>query len=121
MKLVADESVDFGIIRELRRNNVEVYSISEEIASIKDKSVLEIANEKKRLLITEDKDFGELVFRLKLPHHGVILIRVLGLDRQIKIQRVVTLLLEHFNHLYNNFTVITNEKMKIRKSNTPSV
>ena len=115
MKLVADECVDFGIIRELRRNGVEIYSILEEIASIKDKTVLEIANEKGWLLLTEDKDFGELVFRFKLPNHGVVLVRIIGLDRSIKISRVVALILDHYEQLQNAFTVISNEKTKIRR------
>lgn len=58
MKIVADECVDFGIVRELRQNGVEVFSICEETGSIKDNDVLNIANEQNTLLLTEDKDFG---------------------------------------------------------------
>ncbi len=46
MKVVADESVDFGIIRKLRNNGVEVFSISEDTGSIKDIDVLSIARNK---------------------------------------------------------------------------
>lgn len=115
MRLVADECLDYGIIRSLRENGVIVFSISEEIASIKDKNVLEIANEKQWLLLTEDRDFGELVFRLNQAHHGIVYIKVKGLDRKVKIDRIVSIVLEHYQHLHNAFTVITNEKMKIRR------
>lgn len=67
-KIVADESVDFRIVAELRKVGMEVFAICEEQPSIKDNEVLAIAVENDAVLITEDKDFGELVFRIKLPH-----------------------------------------------------
>ncbi len=73
---VADESVDFRVVAELRNIGISVYSIAEEAPSITDTSVLSIAFERHALLITEDKDFGELVFRLQLPHYGILLIRI---------------------------------------------
>jgi len=73
MELVADESVDFGIIQLLRNNNVIVFSIAESNARISDKEVMTIANSKLELLITEAKDFGELTHRLKLNHCGILI------------------------------------------------
>ena len=61
-QIVADESVDFRIVTALRSVGLIVYSVAEELPSINDISVLSIAVEKEALLITEDKDFGELVF-----------------------------------------------------------
>lgn len=66
-QIVADESVDFRIVTELRKIDLSVYSISEELPSIKYKDVLSIAFDNKALLITEDKDFGELVFHFSWP------------------------------------------------------
>jgi predicted nuclease of predicted toxin-antitoxin system len=115
MRLVADECVDFGIIRELRNNNVEVFSICEDAGSIKDNDVLAIANEQNTILLTEDKDFGELVFRLKLPNHGVILVRMIKSSRTEKINKVVEVILKHFDQFKDAFSLITDEKVKIRK------
>ncbi len=64
--IVADESV--RIVLQLRKTGISVYSISESQYSIKDEKVLSIAVEQNALLITEDKDFGELVFRFQLNH-----------------------------------------------------
>lgn len=75
-QIVADESVDFRVVTRLHEIGITVYSIAEETPSITDSHVLSIALENKALLIREDKDFGELVFRLQLPHHGVLLIRI---------------------------------------------
>ncbi|MCW3109000.1 MAG: hypothetical protein JWQ09_3506 [Segetibacter sp.] len=58
-QIVADESVDFRIVIALRAAGLIVYSVAEELPSITDISVLSIAYDKKALLITEDKDFGE--------------------------------------------------------------
>lgn len=62
--IVADESVDYRIVTELRNNEFDIYSIAEQQPSIQDESVLKIACDNNALLLTEDKDFGELVFSL---------------------------------------------------------
>ena len=115
MKIIADECVDFGIIRNLRANGVEVYSILEETASIQDVDVLKIANEQETILLTEDKDFGELVFRLKMPNHGVILVRMMENSRAEKIEKVVNVILQHYHQLKDAFSLITDDKVKIKK------
>jgi predicted nuclease of predicted toxin-antitoxin system len=65
VKVLADENVDFPIIKELRNKGIDVDSISEKNGGIADEEVLEIANKSGRILITADKDYGELVYRLK--------------------------------------------------------
>ena len=116
MRLVADECVDGGVIRLLRDKGVTVFSISEEHASIADKNVLEIANEMHWLLLTEDRDFGELVYRLEQPHHGIVYVKIKGLERKVKIERIVSIILTYYEQLGDAFTVVTNDKMKIRRA-----
>ena len=115
MRLVVDECVDFGVIRLLREKGVTVFSISEELSSIADKNVLEIANEMQCLLLTEDRDFGELVYRFNQPHHGIVYVKIKGLERKVKIERIVSIILKYYEQLSHSFTVITNDRMKIRK------
>ncbi|NBC82501.1 MAG: hypothetical protein GVY19_03875 [Bacteroidetes bacterium] len=69
MQIVADESVDFGIIAGFRSKGFDVYSITENHSGINDPDVLEIANNYNCLLVTEDKDFGELTYRLRHDHN----------------------------------------------------
>ncbi len=73
MTLVADESLDYNIIQFLRTKNLVIHSIQEQIPSSNDSTVLKFAVEKDAVLITEDKDFGELVFKLKLANKGNLL------------------------------------------------
>ena|SRR4051794_25859359 len=112
-QIVADESVDFRIVNALRDAGLIVYAVAEEFPSISDRSVLSIAVEKQALLITEDKDFGELVFRLKLPHTGVLLIRIEKADH--KLPSVIASIKDHYNDLINKFSVISDNKLRIKE------
>ena len=63
MKLVADESVDAQIVEGLRTSGHEVIYFAELAPGTEDRDVLAVANGSQALLLTADKDFGELVFR----------------------------------------------------------
>ncbi len=111
-QIVADESVDFRIVTRLREINFTVYSVAEEQPSIPDTTVLAIAENNKALLITEDKDFGELVFRLQLPHHGILLIRII--EAEYKIFTVADTIHKYYDEMINKFSVINNTKLRIK-------
>ena len=113
IKIVADESVDFRIIKELRKTGLDVFAIIEERPSISDQEVLAIAVNDDAVLITEDKDFGELVFRLQLSHKGILLIRID--DPMTKIHKVVEAIKTYLNDLYGKFSVIDDKKLRIRE------
>lgn len=114
MTIVADESVDFGIILLLRKKGISVISIAEESFGIKDEEVLAIAVKNQCLLITEDKDFGELTYRLKLEHKGILLIRLSELSRIERIELAAHTIEKHFNDLYNNFSVLDKRGIRIK-------
>jgi predicted nuclease of predicted toxin-antitoxin system len=114
MTLVVDESVDFGIIIRLRQKGIIVVSIYEDFAGIKDTEVLKIANDNQCLLITEDKDFGELTYRLKLEHNGILLIRLSEIPRKDRIILVPDIIEKHFDELANNFSVLSKRGLRIK-------
>lgn len=66
MNFLADENVDRQIVERLRYVGFNVRYIAETAAGISDDEVLDLANSEESLLLTADKDFGELVFRLKI-------------------------------------------------------
>ena len=70
MNLVADESVDSPIVERLRQDGHAVFYIAELDPGIDDGAVLDEANRSGALLITSDKDFGELVFSSGSDHYG---------------------------------------------------
>ena len=114
MTLIADESVDFGLINELQSKGFTVISILEEFAGIKDPDVLKISMENECLLITEDKDFGELIYRSKFKHHGILLIRLFDMPRKERIRFIADLIESYFTKLQNNFSVITRKGLRIK-------
>lgn len=117
MKILADENVDFGIIRQLRQRGIDVISISEYFSGIKDNEVLKIASENHCLLITEDKDFGELSYRLKLVHTGILLIRLADISRKERIELVAEIIENHYATLCNNFSVLSKSGLRVKTTN----
>lgn len=115
MNLVADESVDRPIVVALRREGHEVIYIAELDPGINDQTVLAISSEKKAPLLTADKDFGELVFRQRLLHHGVILLRLAGQSLDIKSALIVDFVKNHASELAGGFAVITAQSARIRR------
>ena len=115
MNLVVDESVDNLIVDALRRDGHKVLSISEFSPSVDDDTVLDLANQHDALLITEDKDFGELVFRNGRIHTGVVLIRLGGLSTQAKVNSVLTTFAHQGSKLQNAFSVISPGRVRIRR------
>lgn len=116
MTLMADESVDYRIVTFLREQAFIVTAIIDNDASISDLEVLQKANEAKVLLITEDKDFGELVFRLKRKHPGILLLRFFNLDIQIQNEKILEALNTHIKQLLNNFSTLTEKRLRIRQT-----
>ncbi len=80
MRFLADEGVDGLIVAAVRDDRHDVRWMAEEVEGRKDSVVLEAAVLDARILITEDKDFGELVYRQRLHHRGVVLVRVDGIS-----------------------------------------
>lgn len=80
MNFVADESVDRQIVEKLRNDRHSVWYVAEMSPSITDDVVLQLADSQAAPLLTSDKDFGELMFRQNLASHGVILIRMSGMN-----------------------------------------
>lgn len=119
MTLLADESVDFGIISELRQKGIAVISVLEDYAGIKDTEVLKLAQDNQHLLLTEDKDFGELTYRLKLEHCGIMLIRLNDMPRKERIQVASETIEKYFDKMTNNFSVLTSKGLRIKTAQQP--
>jgi predicted nuclease of predicted toxin-antitoxin system len=111
---VADENVDSGIVSALRDAGHAVTYVRELDPGIEDERVLRLAESQGALLLTSDKDFGELVFRQRLLHSEVILFRLAGLPSEIKAQILVSTLATHARELPAAFTVIGPRSLRIR-------
>jgi predicted nuclease of predicted toxin-antitoxin system len=114
MNFLADESVDGQIVERLRQDGHDVLYIAEMEPGISDEQVLEKANENQSLLLTVDKDFGELVFRLGRLHNGVVLIRLGGYSSEMRAEIVSVTKSQFASILNNSFSVISPGRIRIR-------
>jgi len=118
MQFIADENIAEPIVTALRELQIDVLSISELMPGCSDSEVLSFANKNNSIIITSDKDFGEIIFRQQKIVKGVILLRLHGLSIDEKIKTVKNFFVNHFNSLTetNIFVVITENNIRIRKS-----
>ncbi len=116
MNLLADENLDRTVVARLRQDGHEVLVVAEMEPGIEDPVVLSRANERNALLVTEDKDFGELVFRQRLVHAGVILVRLAGLPAATKGDLLCGALKDHCTEMARAFTVLSPGVVRIRRS-----
>ena len=114
MNFFADESVDQPIVEHLRAEGHHVLAVIEMERSIPDEEVLRRANQQAALLLTADKDFGELVFRQRLLATGVVLLRLAGLSPGAKAGIVATVIRDHARELEGTFTVVSPGMVRIR-------
>lgn len=115
MKILADECVDAQIVDHLRKDGHDVKYVAEMSPGIMDEEVLYLANEEDTLLLTADKDFGELIFRQGLVKSGIVLYRLSGLSSQEKAELISSVITEHGDELLKAFSVITEKAVRIRK------
>jgi len=113
LKFLADESLEYSIVLSLRKSGYGVASIAEDYPAIKDKEILKIAIEEDRVLITNDKDFGDLVFFNKLSHKGVILLRHRSENTKTKGKSLESFLKNYSRKISNKFIVIDESKIRI--------
>ena len=114
MTFVADEGVDSAVVARLRNEGHNVFYVAEMSPGISDDEVLNQANNNQALLMTEDKDFGELVFRLNRIHRGVVLLRLYGLSFELKAKIVSETVKAHSGEMLSAFTVIAHSSVRIR-------
>ena len=74
------------------------------------------ANARGALLLTADRDFGELVFRQKLVHSGVVLVRLAGITNTAKVEIVSEVCRQQAPELLGAFSVISPGQVRIRRS-----
>ena len=115
MNLVADEGVDRQIVDLLRSEGHDVAYVAELAPGITDEEVLREANGRGALLLTTDKDFGDLIFRRRLVHSGVVLLRVSGLSTPDKAKLVAAVFRERGTEVLNSFSVISPSQVRIRR------
>jgi len=112
MRFLIDECTGPAIARWLRGHSHEVFSVYEEARGMADDDILHKAYSENWILITNDKDFGEKVYRERLPHRGVIFFRLQDERAASKIDAMEKLLDAYADQLADAFVVVTETQVR---------
>ena len=114
MRWIVNENVSGTVIRTLRERGHDVLAVKQSLRGSGDAEILARAQAEERVVVTHDKDFGELAFRCGLPaSSGVILFRLAGADPESDNQRVLQIL-ESSVDWTGHFAVVTDDRVRIR-------
>ncbi len=115
MIILADENIAAKLIERLRGEGHSVSWIMEGLRGSNDPTVLEQALATDALLITEDKDFGDLIFSQGLESASVLLLRLQSLPFEIAASRVCAVIRTEKNSLLGQFSVLTPAGLRTRE------
>ena len=115
LKFLVDVGVGKNIEIWLQSQGFVTVAIRDINPRMLDVDVLKLALNDGRIVITMDKDFGELVYHRKQKHSGVLLLRMEDASRDEKISAVQSILHQHGELLSGSFSSYQNGKLRIRK------
>jgi predicted nuclease of predicted toxin-antitoxin system len=119
MLFLADENIHADLVAWLRSCGHDVSSASEFLAGESDESVLRRARDEGRILITDDKDFGELVVHRRLATAGVLLLRLRDPSVHRRIARLGTIWPTIESKLDGAFVVVSDRRVRVRSASPP--
>jgi predicted nuclease of predicted toxin-antitoxin system len=115
VRWLADECIGAPLVASLRSLGHDVVYVAETAAGLSDTDVLALASRDQRILVTEDKDFGDLIFRRERAIPGLILIRLAPDNVALKIVRLATAIERYGEGLYGRYVVIEEDRFRSRR------
>jgi predicted nuclease of predicted toxin-antitoxin system len=113
MRFLVDECTGATVAAWLRAQGHDVFSVADEAAGLEDDAILAQAVAEDRILITNDGDFGDRIFRDGLTHRGVVYLRLRNERAANKIAVLGRLLLSHADQLVGRFVVVTEGSVRV--------
>jgi predicted nuclease of predicted toxin-antitoxin system len=113
MRFLADESCDFSVVRALRAAEYDVVAIAELAPQTADPEVIELSVRERRVLLTEDKDFGQLVYAGAHESNGVVLIRFPSANRADLPSKALQAIQSLGDRLLGAFIVLEPNRVRI--------
>lgn len=115
MRFLPDQSTDRRLATYLKKLGHDVTVVAVDYpASLPDEQVLTVGQQEQRILVTEDRDFGELVFVRRRPHSGVIYLRLRPMELETKIARLRDARDRYADRL-DEFVVVTEKTVRVRE------
>ena len=116
MRFLADESCDYTMVRALRNAGRDVAAVAESNAQASDSEAVELAVSDARVLLTEDKDFGQLVLAHGEPSLGVVLLRYRRGLMARSARMSLKLVANHERRLVGCFVVVAPAEVRFRRT-----
>ena len=116
MRFLVDECTGPKVAQWLRDQGHEVFSVYDEARGLDDSTILSKAFSENWILMTNDRDFGEKVFRELHPHRGVVFLRLLDERPASKINAIRRLLESYADQLTDHFVVVTESQVRFSQA-----
>ena len=114
MKFLVDVGVGKKVESWLKKNGFDVLSVRDIDSCAKDSQILYWAVDQQRMVITMDKDFGELVYNTGMHHAGVLILRLEDADGDTKVKVIQKILTEYYDRIESHFCVFQEGRLRIR-------
>jgi predicted nuclease of predicted toxin-antitoxin system len=115
LKFLVDVGVGKKVEKCLANQGYDTTSVRDIDPHLPDKEILKIAVSEKRMVVTMDKDFGELIYNSGLLHGGVLLLRLEDAKSDEKAKIIENILVKHSDKIPNKFCVYKDGRLRIRK------
>ena len=114
LRFLVDVNVGLAVAESLHRAGHDVVFTGDLDWRMLDADMLSLAYRNRRIILTMDTDFGELIYRSRQPHAGVLLLRMPGANRREKVRIVQEIVSHYADHLPERFCVYRQGKLRIR-------
>jgi len=115
MKFLVDECMGTSVVACLRDEGHDAVAVVEVMPQADDEEILARAASEGRIVVTNDKDFGEMVFRSGLAHRGVVLLRLRDERVENKVRMMKVVLAQVGERLRNHYVVVTESGIRVRR------
>jgi predicted nuclease of predicted toxin-antitoxin system len=115
VRWIADECISARLVKLLREAGHDVAYAAEIAAGVSDRELIDLAHRENRLLLTDDKDFGDLVIRRRWAVPGVILMRVTSEQPQVRWQRLRAAIARFEQSMQGRYVVIEDARFRVRR------
>jgi predicted nuclease of predicted toxin-antitoxin system len=119
MRFLVDECTGPAVAKWLRQHNHDVVSVYEQAQGLPDDAVIGLATDDDRILITNDKDFGEKAYRDRQSHRGVILLRLEDDRPASKIAVLSRALALYGQRIQGSFVVVSERRVRFARRRMP--
>jgi len=117
LKFLIDAGVGKKIENYLHEEGYDIKAVRDIDPCMEDENIIRTAFLENRMVITMDKDFGELAYHSSMKHSGVLLLRLEDATSSTKLKVVKFIIENYSDRIKNCFCVFQNDKFRIRKIN----